>query len=154
MSVGNLKDQGNQGKNFTWQFGMLKGLGKIVNALLDINTLISTYGATKVEEPVASLTYALGAADTVINPATTLGWISTYDADVAVIEVVNTSAGGTSIRYNLYETFTFASRAQRKQLSEGDVLRLVSKAQLLAFNFSDELIMSGGYVNFTLYKTT
>lgn len=33
MSIGNLKDSGNQGNNFPWQFKMLFGLQSIVNAL-------------------------------------------------------------------------------------------------------------------------
>lgn len=33
MSVGNLKDSGNQGNNFPWQLKMLQGLQQMINAL-------------------------------------------------------------------------------------------------------------------------
>lgn len=33
MSIGNLKDSGNQGNNFPWQYRVLLGLQGIVNAL-------------------------------------------------------------------------------------------------------------------------
>lgn len=33
MSIGNLKDSGNQGNNYPWQYKMLLGLDKILTAL-------------------------------------------------------------------------------------------------------------------------
>jgi hypothetical protein len=149
MSVGNLKDQGNQGKNFPFQLGALKVLGSIKSLVASINSLV-----TKTSEvPVASITYNLGTADTVINPDTIYSWTSGYKADIVVIEVVNTTAGDKYIRYDLYDTFLFANRTTKKQLSEGDVLKLIGIEQLKKFYFSDELALSGGYVNFTLYQT-
>ena len=43
MSVGNLKDSGNQGNNFPWQLKMLRGLQAIVDSLTG-----STIGDTRV----------------------------------------------------------------------------------------------------------
>jgi hypothetical protein len=37
MSIGNLKDSGNQGSNFPWQLKMLQGLQAIANATLQVN---------------------------------------------------------------------------------------------------------------------
>lgn len=38
MSVGNLKDSGNQGNNFPYQLKSLQGLQQIVDALASVNT--------------------------------------------------------------------------------------------------------------------
>lgn len=43
MSVGNLKDSGNQGNNFPWQLKMLRGLQAIVDSLTG-----ATGGTTRV----------------------------------------------------------------------------------------------------------
>jgi hypothetical protein len=40
MSIGNLKDSGNQGNNFPWQLKVLQGLQDIINESGDIIDII------------------------------------------------------------------------------------------------------------------
>jgi len=51
MSIGNLKDSGNQGNNYPWQFKVLLGLDKIFSALSGSTT---SYLAPQEKTPVIS----------------------------------------------------------------------------------------------------
>lgn len=56
MSVGNLKDYGNKGNNFPWQYKMLLGLDKILAALSGS----TSYLAPQARAPRYSITSASG----------------------------------------------------------------------------------------------
>lgn len=91
MSVGNLKDSGNQGNNFPWQLKMLRGLQAIVDSLTG-----SIIGDTRV--PVAQRVtgswtnavnvYSFSVANVGAGNGTVLG------ATIKPGEVVNYDANG------------------------------------------------------------
>ena len=56
MSIGNLKDYGNKGNNFPWQYKMLLGLDKILAALSGS----SSYLAPQARAPRYSITTTSG----------------------------------------------------------------------------------------------
>ena len=57
MSIGNLKDSGNQGNNYPWQYRVLLGLDKIFSAL---SGSTSSYLAPQERTPVVSRVSAAG----------------------------------------------------------------------------------------------
>ena len=103
MSVGNLKDSGNQGNNFPWQLKMLQGLQAIVDGnccddiigYLDIisdalrsfertPTVISTTGAGSTPVGIYSVSIAnVGTSDATVNGQTIpAGTVLNFDGGV------------------------------------------------------------------------
>jgi hypothetical protein len=101
--------------------------------------------------PTESLGYVLGTANAIYSPGVEDGWVSTFGANRAIVEVVTTSGGGKQIRYSLSGPFTGATAANQKLLEEGDVLELTNSLQLERFYWEDKASLNNVTVNVTLF---
>lgn len=101
MSIGNLKDSGNQGNNFPWQYKVLLGLDKIFSALSSSTT---SYLAPQERTPV-------------ISRVTTSGTIpsGTYSVSIGNVGSGIGSVGGAVFKPG--ETINFDAGALNNTLS-------------------------------------
>lgn len=91
MSVGNLKDSGNQGNNFPWQLKMLQGLQGIINALSgSTNGQARQAGVERVSVPFISLVNVYSFS--VANVGTANGTVA--GVTIKPGEILNYDAGG------------------------------------------------------------
>ena len=84
MSIGNLKDTGNQGNNLPWQWRMLKGIQAIVDAL-------------------SGTTVGLSRTTGILRPSNTTGNVNTaattfFSVSVANVGAANGTVLGTTIK--------------------------------------------------------
>jgi hypothetical protein len=116
MSIGNLKDSGNQGNNFPWQLKMLQGLQGIINELqgsLDVN-ITAPLGQQIMDDSV-SVVIASDQAGVARTPgiirATGAGTIAplVYDFSVSNVGAANGTILGQTIKPG--ETLNFGAGA-------------------------------------------
>jgi hypothetical protein len=116
MSIGNLKDSGNQGNNFPWQLKMLQGLQGIIDELqgsLDV-TIINPLGQQVMADSV-SVVIASDQAGVARTPgiirATGAGTIAplVYDFSVSNVGAANGTILGQTIKPG--ETLNFGAGA-------------------------------------------
>ena len=102
MSIGNLKDSGNQGNNFPWQLKMLQGLQGIINELqgsLDVN-ITAPIGQQIMDDSVsvviASDQAGIARTPGIIRP-TAAGNVNTVAATFFSVSVANVGTADGSV---------------------------------------------------------
>lgn len=117
MSVGNLKDSGNQGNNFPWQLKMLQGLQGIINELqgsLDVN-ITAPLGQQIMDDSVsvviASDQAGVARTPTFLRPTGANGTVAagTYSMSFASVGTGNAIVGGIILKPG--ETLNFDAGA-------------------------------------------
>ena len=117
MSIGNLRDQGNQGKNFPWQLRMLNGLQAIANALT---------GTTAGQPRTPGVTRVTGAYT---NPA------KVYSFSVANVGAANGTVMGATIKPG--EIVNFDASALNNYFAVGTVTANGTGTELLVSYITD-----------------
>ena len=124
MSIANLKDTGNQGNNYPWQYKVLLGLQAIANAVnngLDV-TIVNPIGQELMVDSV-SVTLASDQTGVARTPgfvrATSLGSIGviTYCVSVSNVGVANGTFLGVTIKPG--ETLNFSADAINNYYASG-----------------------------------
>ena len=113
MSIGNLKDSGNQGNNFPWQIKMLQGLQAIVTELNGINIDtddIELLLAANVRVP--NIVRHTGPALATIN-------VDVYDFSVANVGLANGLILGQTIKPG--ETLNFSAGSLNNYYAAGTI---------------------------------
>jgi hypothetical protein len=117
MSIGNLKDSGNQGNNFPWQLKMLQGLQGIIDELqgsLDV-TIINPLGqqvmADSVSVTLASDQAGVQRTPTFLRPTGVNGSVAagTFSMSFASVGTGNAIVGGVTLKPG--ETLNFDAGA-------------------------------------------
>jgi hypothetical protein len=117
MSIGNLKDSGNQGNNFPWQLKVLQGLQGIINELqgsLDVN-ITAPLGQQIMDDSVsvviASDQAGVARTPTFLRPTGANGTIAagTFSMSFASVGTGNAIVGGIVLKPG--ETLNFDAGA-------------------------------------------
>ena len=90
MSVGNLKDEGNKGNNFPWQFKMLKGLQAILDVLSGTATPVARTFSVQRSTGIWTNTTPIYSIS-VANVGTATGTVN--GTDLKKGEIINLEAG-------------------------------------------------------------
>ena len=106
MSIGNLKDSGNQGNNFPWQLKMLQGLQGIIDELqgtLDVE-IVAPLGQKIMDDSVsvviASDQAGVERTPNFLRPTGVAGTISAgiFSASFASVGTANATVGGIIVK--------------------------------------------------------
>jgi len=106
MSIGNLKDYGNKGNNFPWQYKMLLGLDSINNSIID-NSVINTntmatdaFGRLRVSSPLTLFDSSHRYRDNGLwNTSTASGGAAVFSPNEGLVNLnVNTTNGSEVLR--------------------------------------------------------
>ena len=106
MSIGNLKDSGNQGNNFPWQYKMLLGLDSINSSIISGNITnansmaIDAFGRQRVSEPFTLFDSSHRYRDNGLwNTSTASGGAAVFSANEGLVNLnVNTTSGSQVLR--------------------------------------------------------
>jgi hypothetical protein len=113
MSIGNLKDTGNQGNNLPWQWRMLKGLDAINNS---INTTTGTYGPTsfdafgrlRTSSPFTLFDSSHRFDDNDLwSSLTATGGTAVFNTDQGLVDLNVTAASGSSVTRETIKVFAY-----------------------------------------------
>lgn len=106
MSIGNLKDYGNKGNNFPWQYKMLLGLDSINDSIIS-NSVINTdtmatdaFGRIRVSSPLTLFDSSHRYKDNGLwNTSTTSGGTAVFRPKEGLVDlIVNTTNGSEVLR--------------------------------------------------------
>ena len=105
MSIGNLKDTGNQGNNFPWQLKMLQGLNAINNSISQnivppSSMATDAFGRQRVSSPLTLFDSSHRYKDNGLwNTSTASGGTAVFSPNEGLVNLnVNTSAGSEVLR--------------------------------------------------------
>jgi hypothetical protein len=106
MSIGNLKDSGNQGNNFPWQYKMLLGLDSInsnivAGSIVNPNSMITdAFGRQRVSSPLTLFDSSHRYRDNGLwNTSTASGGTATFSPNEGLVNLtVNTTSGSQVLR--------------------------------------------------------
>jgi len=113
MSIGNLKDTGNQGNNFPWQLKMLQGLNAINNS---INTTTGTYGPTsfdafgrlRTSSPFTLFDSSHRFDDNDLwSSLTATGGTAVFNGNQGLVDLNVTAASGSSVLRETIKVFAY-----------------------------------------------
>ena len=105
MSIGNLKDTGNQGNNFPWQLKMLQGLNAINNSISQnivppSSMATDAFGRQRISSPLTLFDSSHRYKDNGLwNTSTASGGTAVFSPNEGLVNLnVNTSAGSEVLR--------------------------------------------------------
>jgi len=106
MSIGNLKDYGNQGNNFPWQYKMLLGLDEINNSVIagsitNANSMATdAFGRQRVSNPFTLFDSSHRYRDNGLwNTSTASGGAAVFSSNEGLVNLnVNTTSGSQVLR--------------------------------------------------------
>jgi len=106
MSIGNLKDYGNKGNNFPWQYKMLLGLDSINNSIIttsviNTNTMATdAFGRQRVSSPLTLFDSSHRYKDNGLwNTSTASGGVAVFKPKEGLVDLtVNTTNGSEVLR--------------------------------------------------------
>jgi hypothetical protein len=130
MSIGNLKDYGNKGNNFPYQFKVLQGLQCICDelkeinvdttaieaTLLDIETAIGNLATEATLQNVETNTTGVARTPNFLRPSGSLGTVTagTFSMSFASVGTGNATVGGMTLKPG--ETINFDAGALNNTL--------------------------------------
>jgi hypothetical protein len=114
MSIGNLKDYGNKGNNFPYQFKVLQGLQCICDELKEINVDTTAIEATL--QNVETNTTGVARTPNFLRPSGSLGTVTagTFSMSFASVGTGNATVGGMTLKPG--ETINFDAGALNNTL--------------------------------------
>jgi hypothetical protein len=113
MSIGNLKDSGNQGNNFPWQLKMLQGLSALndsINANLVPPSLMATdaFGRQRVSNPLTLFDSSHRYKDNGLwNTSTASGGASVFSPNEGLVNLNVTTANGSQVLRETTKVFSY-----------------------------------------------
>ena len=116
MSIGNLKDSGNQGNNFPWQYRMLLGLqriadniGAIINPSSNPNSMATdAFGRLRVSNPVTLFDSSHRYKDNGLwATATASGGTAVFSANEGLVNLNVDATDGSEVIRETYKIFSY-----------------------------------------------
>ena len=121
MSIGNLKDSGNQGNNFPWQLKMLQGLEAIVNGLNSITvnfpttpvnvqlpiTSTDAFGRQRVSEPYTLFDSSHRYGDNGLWATSTSNGSATFNANQGLVDLAINTNTASYVKRETYKVFSY-----------------------------------------------
>jgi hypothetical protein len=114
MSIGNLKDSGNQGNNFPWQHRMLLGLDSINNSIIagsvtNANSMATdAFGRLRVSNPFTLFDSSHRYADNGLwSTATATGGTTTFNANQGLVDLDVTASSGSEVIRETIKVFAY-----------------------------------------------
>jgi hypothetical protein len=114
MSIGNLKDYGNKGNNFPWQYKMLLGLDSINNSIID-NSVINTdtmatdaFGRQRVSSPLTLFDSSHRYKDNGLwNTSTASGGIAVFKPKEGLVDLIVNTTNGSEVLRETSKVFSY-----------------------------------------------
>ncbi len=114
MSIGNLKDYGNKGNNFPWQYKMLLGLDSINDSIIS-NSVINTdtmatdaFGRIRVSSPLTLFDSSHRYKDNGLwNTSTTSGGTAVFRPKEGLVDLIVNTTNGSEVLRETAKVFSY-----------------------------------------------
>jgi hypothetical protein len=114
MSIGNLKDYGNKGNNFPWQYKMLLGLDSINDSIIS-NSVINTdtmatdaFGRIRVSSPLTLFDSSHRYKDNGLwNTSTTSGGTAVFRPKEGLVDLIVNTTNGSDVLRETAKVFSY-----------------------------------------------